>query len=85
MEHSWAPLSSALYILAKLLCSLVFVCLMQSLSYILWSNICSMTSSLESEGGLYICSKCLFNLRFIFRICHGGIYYHYIEKLCINT
>ena len=31
MECSWAPLGFPLYILAKLLCFLVFVCLMQSL------------------------------------------------------
>ena len=35
LECSWAPLSYALWIMAKLLCSCL-LCLMQLLSYMLW-------------------------------------------------
>ena len=36
LEHSWAPSSFVLWVVAKLVCSCLFVCLMQSLSYMLW-------------------------------------------------
>ena len=68
----WTPLSSALQIVAKLLCSCL-VCLMQSLCYMLWMKKCLMTSSLESESGLYVCMYvCIFS---------GGIYHNIVNIL----
>ena len=51
---SWALLSFSLWNVAKLLCSLVFVSLMQSLSNMLWMKKGSSTFLLESESGFYM-------------------------------
>ena len=52
LEGSWAPLSCFLFRLWLIYYALVFVCLMQSLTYMLWMKKWSMSLSLESESGV---------------------------------
>jgi hypothetical protein len=53
--------------------ALVFVCLMQSLRYMLCMKKCSMTFSLEMKVD-FICNEGLYDSWIIFFICSGFVY-----------
>jgi len=59
-------------------CALVFVCLMQSINYMLWMKNCSMIFLLEVD---FKCNKGLLESWFIFHICSGGIYHIELKSL----
>ena len=51
---SWDPFSFALWIVVELLCSFIFVCLMQLLRYIVRMKRCSTTFLSEGQSGTYM-------------------------------